>query len=144
MEKIDLKKELKALYNPPKGVFEIIDVPPLNYFMVDGKGDPNTASAYREAVEALYSASYTLKFMAKKELARDYTVPPLEGLWWAEDMETFITREKGKWSWTMMIMAPGFIDRAMAERAVDAAAKKKDLLALSKLRFETLEEGKVV
>jgi hypothetical protein len=142
--KVDFKKEMKALYSPPAGRFEIIEVPPLAYFMVDGKGDPNKAAAYKEAVEALYTASYTLKFMAKKELSRDYTVPPLGGLWWADDMATFISREKDKWSWTMTIMVPDFIDQAMAERAVSAAAKKKALPALSKLRCETLEEGKVV
>jgi hypothetical protein len=68
-------------------------------------------------------------------------VPPLEGLWWADDMATFISREKDKWSWTRMIMVPDFIDKATATRAALAAAKKKDLPALSKVRFEALEEG---
>jgi hypothetical protein len=144
VEKIDFKKGMKALYNPPVGKFDIIDVPPLTYFMVDGTGDPNKAAAYKEAVEALYAVSYTLKFMAKKESSRDYIVPPLEGLWWADDIATFISREKDRWSWTMMIMVPDFIDKAMAERAAIAVAKKKDLPALSKVRFETLEEGTVV
>jgi DNA-binding PadR family transcriptional regulator len=144
MEKIDFRKTMKKLYGPPAGRFEVIDVPAMNFFMVDGHGDPNKATAYKEAVEALYSASYTLKFMCKKELSRDYTVPPLEGLWWADDMESFITREKDKWSWTMMIMVPDFIDRPTALRAVAEAGKKKDLPALSKLRFERLEEGKSV
>lgn len=141
MEKIDFRKALKTLYDPPKGRFVTVEVPPLDYFMVDGAGDPNTAPAYAQAVEALYSASYTLKFMSKKDLGRDYVVPPLEGLWWAADMRTFIAREKGKWSWTMMIMVPGFVGAAMAHRAVDAARKKKALPALDLLRFERLEEG---
>jgi DNA-binding PadR family transcriptional regulator len=144
VEKIDFRKTLKKLYGPPAGKFEIIDVPAMNFFMVDGHGDPNKAPAYKEAVEALYSASYTLKFMCKKELSRDYTVPPLEGLWWADDMETFISREKDKWSWTMMIMVPDFVDRGTAMRAVAEAARKKELPALSRLRFERLEEGKSV
>ena len=144
MVKVDFKKEMKALYNPPVGKFEIIEVPPLTYFMVNGTGDPNKAAAYKEAVEALYAVSYTLKLMAKKESSRDYIVPPLEGLWWADDMATFISREKDKWSWTMMIMVPDFIDKATATRAALAAAKKKDLPALSKVRFEALEEGTVV
>ncbi|HZF55086.1 MAG TPA: GyrI-like domain-containing protein, partial [Polyangiaceae bacterium] len=88
--------------------------------------------------------SYTLKLMAKKESSRDYIVPPLEGLWWADDMATFISREKDNWSWTMMIMVPDFIDKATATRAALAAAKKKDLPALSKVMFEALEEGTVV
>jgi hypothetical protein len=106
VDKIDFKKTLKSLYQPPIGRFVLIDVPPTTYFMVDGEGDPNTARAYVDAVEALYAASYTLKFMAKKELERDYVVPPLEGLWWADDMSTFISRQKDKWSWTMMIVIP--------------------------------------
>jgi hypothetical protein len=144
MEKVDLKKELKALYGARKGVFEIVEVPHLAYFAIDGKGDPNTALAYREAIEALYAVSYTLKFMSKKELERDYVVPPLEGLWWADDMTAFRSREKDKWSWTMMIMIPGFIPTAMAKRAIAAAGAKKELPALSKLDIKRLKEGKAV
>lgn len=144
MEKTDFRKELKTLYNPPADRFEIVDVPPLTYFMIDGSGDPNTAPSYAEAVEALYAASYTLKFMSKAALSRDYVVPPLEGLWWAEDMTSFVSRQKGKWSWTMMIMIPDFIDRATAEQAIGAVAKKKSLPALERLRVERLEEGRCV
>ena len=144
MNKTDFRKTLKTLYGPPAGRFEVVDVPEMTFFMVDGEGDPNTATAYREAVEALYAASYTLKFMAKKELSRDYVVPPLEGLWWAEDMKTFVSRDKGKWSWTMMIMIPDFIVDAMAGRAVAEAAKKKELPGLSGLRVEKLDEGRSV
>ncbi len=144
MDKIDFRKTMKPLYGPPAGKFVVVDVPPLNYFMVDGAGDPNKAPAYREAVEALYSASYTLKFMAKKELGRDYVVPPLEGLWWADDMSTFVSRQKDKWSWTMMIMVPDFIDATMAGRAVETAAAKKNLAGLAKLWFARLEEGRSV
>ncbi|BCH23677.1 GyrI-like domain-containing protein [Mesorhizobium sp. L-8-3] len=144
MEKIDFRKHLKTLYNPPADRFEIVDVPPLTYFMIDGSGDPNTAPAYAEAVETLYAASYTLKFMSKAVQSRDYVVPPLEGLWWAEDMTSFVTRQKEKWSWTMMIMIPDFLDRATVERAMEAAAKKKALPALGRLRVEQLEGGKSV
>ncbi len=144
MEKTDFRKELKTFYNPPSDRFELVDMPPLAYFMVDGSGDPNTAPAYAEAVEALYAASYTLKFMSKAGLSRDYVVPPLEGLWWADDMTTFVSRQKAKWSWTMMIMIPDFIDRATAERAIEAAVRKKGLPALGRVRVERLEEGRCV
>lgn len=144
MEKLDFKTVHKALYAPPVGRFVVVDVPPLRYFMVDGSGDPNKEQAYREAVEALYASSYTLKFMCKNELGRDYVVPPLEGLWWASDMQTFVSRQKDSWSWTMMIMVPDFVERALALRAVDAAARKSALPALAKVRLEELEEGRVV
>lgn len=144
MDKIDLKKTLKTLYSAPVGTFSVIDVPALDYFMVDGAGDPNTEPAYKTAVEALYAAAYTLKFMSKEALQRDYVVPPLEGLWWADDMADFVARQKSRWSWTMMIAVPDFIGRPMAEKAIAQAAAKKDLPAISKLRFERLEEGQAV
>ena len=78
MNKIDFKKELKHLYNPSPKAAVVVDVPPLNFLMIDGRGDPNTAAAYREAVEALFSLSYALKFMVKKDLGVDYAVMPLE------------------------------------------------------------------
>jgi hypothetical protein len=106
MEKIDFKKIMKAFWQPPAGVFSLVDVPKLQFAMIDGKGDPNTSEGYRHAIEWLYSVSYPLKFMSKKELGKDYGVAPLEGLWWAEDMSSFLTGDKDLWSWTMMIMQP--------------------------------------
>ncbi len=144
MSKIDFKKELKHLYQPSAKEFVVVDVPPMNFLMIDGHGDPNTAQEYQDAVEALYAVSYRLKFMSKKELGKDYVVPPLEGLWWAEDMETFTTaRDKGAWDWTMMIMQPEWITQEMVEEAVKQV-EKKGLPALSKLRLETYHEGLTV
>ena len=98
MTKIDFKKEMKDLYRPSAKKCSVVDVPPLNFIMVDGTGDPNTSQAYREALAALYPVAYGLKFMSKKELGRDYTVMPLEGLWWADDMDAFTTMEdKDAW-----------------------------------------------
>ena len=140
MEKIDFKKTMKALWQPPAGRFVLVEVPRMQFAMVDGKGDPNTAPAYARAVEWLYSVSYPLKFMSKKELGRDYTVPPLEGLWWADDMASFLTRDKGAWSWTMMIMQPDWITPRMFDAAIEkAVAKRGD--APQTLRLEAFEEG---
>ncbi|QNQ10827.1 GyrI-like domain-containing protein [Sphingomonas alpina] len=144
MEKTDIKKAWKAFYSAPVDKFSIIDLPGLSYLMIDGAGDPNTATLYKEAVEALYTASYTLKFLCKDVLKRDYVVPPLEGLWWAEDMTDFVARRKERWLWTMMILVPEFVERPLADRAIATALRKKELRALSKVRFDTLEEGKVV
>jgi len=141
MSKIDFKKELKHLYQPSAKEFVVVDVPPMKFLMIDGHGDPNTAQEYQDALEALYAVSYKLKFMSKKELGKDYVVPPLEGLWWAEDMETFTTaRDKSAWDWTMMIMQPEWIIQEMVEEAVKQV-EKKDLPALSKLYLETYHEG---
>lgn len=141
MKKIDLKQEHKALFSPPQGRFVIVDVPPLRYFMVDGHGDPNSSANYKAAVEALYTASYTLKFMCKAA-SKDFVVPPLEGLWWARDMEDFLTRRKDRWSWTMLLMVPDFVDKPMAEAALEKAHGKKP--GLPRPRHAMLEEGRAV
>ncbi len=141
MIKIDLKKELKHLYRPSARKFSVVDVPPMQFLMIDGQGDPNTAQAYADAIEALYAVSYTLKFASKRQLQRDFTVMPLEGLWWTEDMADFSMENKDAWLWTAMIMQPDWIDAAMVEEAKAIAASKKNLPALDKMRFETYAEG---
>ena len=141
MSKIDLKKELAYLYNPSKKEFTIVDVPPMQFLMIDGHGDPNISLDYREVLSALYALAYTLKFASKKALDKDFTVMALEGLWWVENMEEFSLNDKSAWSWTMMMMQPEWITAEMVEEARVEAARKKDLPALSRLRFETYHEG---
>src|SRR5690606_27423976 len=99
--KVDFKKEIDA-YRARSGEFRIVHVPDLQYLMIDGYGDPNTSEAFAEAVEALYPLAYKLKFASKQVLGRDYVVMPLEGLWWADDMEAYTTsRDKSRWYWTL-------------------------------------------
>ncbi len=141
MTKIDFKKEWKYLYQPSKKDFEVVDVPQMTFLMVDGHGDPNTAPEYTQAVEALYAVAYKIKFYSKKD-GRDYVVPPLEGLWWAEDMNNFtLTRDKSRWEWTMMIMTPEWTTSEMVETARQDAASNKELPGLSELRWEPYQEG---
>ena len=85
--KLDLKRALDG-YRARPGEFRLIDVPVQQYLTIDGQGDPN-ASAFAQAIETLYPVAYAMKFASKQQLGRDYVVPPLEGLWWAEDMDTF-------------------------------------------------------
>jgi hypothetical protein len=141
LSKIDLKAEYKLLYSAPAKDFVLVEVPSLSYLMFDGAGDPNTAPEYAQAIEALYSLSYTLKFMSKRAFDRDYVVGPLEGLWWAKDMKTFVTREKAKWSWTMMILQPDWIEKGHLCAALSEVVMKKGLPGLEKVRLERLEEG---
>ncbi len=142
MTKIDYKKEWKHLFKPSSKEFEIVDVPVMNFIMVDGHGDPNTAESYLHAVEALYAVAYKIKFHSKKELERDYVVPPLEGLWWAEDMDSFAAaRDKSAWDWTMMIMQPEWIDAEIFEAVKLEVMKSKDLPALAMVRWEGYHEG---
>lgn len=106
MDKYDIRKAHKPLYKAFTTDFSVIDVPTLQYIAVEGHGDPNTSTSYSDAVEALYSVAYALKFDSKKNLERDFAVGPLEGLWRADDMSAFISRDKNAWSWTMMISQP--------------------------------------
>lgn len=143
MEKVDFKRTLSKLYNPKNtSEWEVVDVPEMNFLMVDGEGDPNTAPAYAEAIEALYNVSYTLKFMSKHELDKDYVVSALEGLWYADDRSIFVKRKKDDYKWTMMIMQPEWITEAMIASAVAQVKEKKNPVALSKLYFKAYAEGR--
>jgi hypothetical protein len=141
VKKVDLKKELKELYVPSSKEVSIVKVPKMNFLMIDGIGDPNTSKAYSDSIETLYSVSYSIKFILKKEKEIDYVVMPLEGLWWAEDMGQFSTKNKDKWKWTSMIMQPDFVDKKVFEMAFEQVKIKKNLLMLSKIRFQSFSEG---
>ncbi|MBT0664658.1 GyrI-like domain-containing protein [Geobacter pelophilus] len=143
MEKIDYKKQLKHLYAPSAKKVEIVEVPPMNYLMVDGNGDPNTAKAFSDAIEALYPVAFTMKFMVKKGARGiDYGVMPLEALWWADDMSAFTTGNKDAWQWTVMIMQPEFVTAGMVEAAITEVARKKKPVSLPLVRFASFSEGK--
>jgi hypothetical protein len=140
MSKIDYKKELKYLYGPSKKEVVVVDVPEMNFLMVDGEGAPDN-QAYQAAVEVLFSLSYTLKFMVKKGQGVNYGVMPLEGLWWAEDMTQFSVDKKDEWLWTMMMMQPEVVTEALFAEAVAQVQKKKNLAALSQIRWQPFAEG---
>jgi hypothetical protein len=143
MEKIDLKKDFKFLYQASAKEVALVEVPSMNYLMVDGEGDPNTVPAYADAVEVLFMVSYAIKFMLKKSaLAIDYGVMPLEGLWWADDMSKFSSSDKSNWKWTAMIMQPAFVTPEMIVKAIADVKEKKSPRAIAKLRQAYLTEGR--
>ncbi len=142
MTKIDFKKELKHLYRPSKKNVAVVDVPEMQFLMVDGEGDPNTSIAFQDAIQCLFPVSYTLKFMVKRgEMGIDYGVPPLEGLWWCDDMQNFSVEDKSNWQWTLMIMQPDFITQNMVESAISEVKKKKNPTSLDQLKFQNFSEG---
>lgn len=139
--KTDFKKTLDA-YRAPMNEFRVVEIPAMRYLMVDGHGDPNSDADYTAAVEALFPVAYRLKFLSKNELGHDYVVPPLEGLWWAGDMEAFTdSRDKSHWDWTMMILVPDWLSETHVHEAVQRVRAKRPPLRLESVRFETLEEG---
>ncbi|MCP3975156.1 MAG: hypothetical protein GY720_11770 [bacterium] len=140
MPKIDFKRTLKELYAPPQDLV-VVEVPELQYLMVDGQGEPGGPS-YLDAVEALYAVAYKLKFASKQQADKDYVVPPLEGLWGAADMAAYTSAyDRSKWQWTMMIMTPAWIDRSLFEDTLEVVRKGKNPPALDLVRLETLSEG---
>jgi hypothetical protein len=139
--KVDLKKDI-ASYKAKAGTFALLPVPDMQFLMIDGHGDPNTTQGYKDALETLFPIAYKIKFFSKQELGRDYTVMPLEGLWWAEDMASFTKdRDKSRWDWTMMIMTPDWIAPEHVAAAKEALRAKGGAPSLEALRFAPLKEG---
>ena len=140
-DKVDFTKALNS-YRATRHRFEIVDVPEMRYLMVDGHGDPNASPAYSDALSALYPVAYKLKFASKRELGRDYVVPPLEGLWWADDLDSFTaSRDKSLWDWTMMLMVPDWIGEGEFRVAVAHAGAKSAPKRLGDIRLAALSEG---
>jgi len=105
MEKTDFKKTLKHLYSPSAKEVAIVDVPKMQFAMIDGAGSPNTSAWFQQAMQTLYGVSFTLKFMLKEiPSAHDYVVPPLEGLWQVKGGKAFDPKAKQELEWTVMIM----------------------------------------
>lgn len=141
-DKLDLKKVHKALYGPSAANCSIVEVPPLNILCVEGAGDPNSSQEYSDAVSALFTVSWTLKFMLKQRPGLpDYSVMPLESLWWSEDDQRFDARDKSAWQWRALIVQPDFVTSEFVSDAVDKARGKKPLAALEILRLERFDEG---
>ena len=143
MIKIDHKKEYKEWFTASATQPKLVDLPPLDYLMIDGHGDPNTAPAYQQAIEAMYAIAYGLKFRVKKgEAGVDFTVMPLEGLWWVPDMNLFSKSRKDDWDWTMLILQPPVVTAELFQTVLAETRRKKPLPALDRIRFESYHEGR--
>lgn len=142
MAKLDLKRDLKHLYTASAQDVQLVDVPPLHYLMVDGRGDPNGNVDYVAAIQALFSLSYALKFAIKKgPTGLDYAVMPLEGQWWVDDLAAFSYTERSGWRWTAMVLQPASVTADLVAEQTAVVAKKKSLPALPLVRFAELAEG---
>lgn len=147
MSNLDMKKTLKHLYKPSAKSVSVVDVPPMNYLMIDGEGNPSTSTDYEHAIQALYGLAYTIRGLSK-EAGTVFTVMPLEGLWAFEGQETanFVLTEADKdtFQWTLIILQPEHITAEMVATARDILREKKAPVALDKVRFECYEEGSAV
>lgn len=140
MEKVDHKKIMKEFYKPSAKKPVIIDVPKMNFLMIDGKGSPYD-SEYQHALMTLYPMAYTIKFSVKKAGLSNFTVMPLEGLWWIEGEEEFDQDRKDDWSWTAMIMQPDSVTKGIVNDAKIQVIETKNPPSISSLRLESYHEG---
>lgn len=140
----DFKKEYREFYMP-KSKPEIVSVPKANYIAVRGKGNPNEEDgAYQQVISVLYAISYTLKMSYKTDHKIkgffEYVVPPLEGFWWQEHVDSVDYADKSTFNWISVIRLPDFVTLSDFEWAVAAATKKKKL-DCSSAEFMTIDEG---
>ncbi len=142
--KHDYKKELKAYYNPSSKEISEVLMPTMNYLMIDGKGSPGQCQEWTDAIQTLYPIAYTIKFSIKKSTGFDFGVMPLEGLWWADDMNDFTNGIRENWLWTLLIMQPKIVTRDIFEKARAEVKAKKKMESVGKVRFEALREGNCV
>lgn len=144
VDKADLRREITT-YAAPRGRFEVVVVGAAHYLAVEGQGDPNSAPAYRDALATIYPVAYRLKLTSKTVLDRDYTVMPLEALWWSDDLTTFTSaRDKARWRWRLLNLVPSWLDAGHVAAARTAVARAGNAPALDALRYEPLDEGLVV
>ncbi len=134
MSKIDLKKEFKELYTAPKKEPKIVELPPLNYLLLDGQGQPQEQE-FQDAVSSVYPVAYTLKFMIKINSGIDYGVMPLEVQWNVDH------KRKVVFKWTIMMLQPKYVTAEAYAEALERVRRKTNPPSLSKLRLETVHEG---
>jgi len=141
--KVDFKKLMKVFYLPSANEVVVVEVPEMQFLMIDGMGSPGDSKEYQDALAAIYPVAFKIKFLSKAK-KKDYVVPPLEGLWWSDNMNDFTEGNRDKWKWTMMIMQPDWITKEMVDEALKITKKSKpDLVeGLKKLRFERYFEGR--
>jgi hypothetical protein len=131
----------EQLYRAKVGAPEMVEVPPARFLMLDGHGDPNTSGVYAQAIQALYSAAYAIKFALKKAGGPDERVAPLEGLWWGAEGVDFAVSSKGEWDWTMLIRVPEAASDELVADALASAAVKKPGVPIERIRVEQYAEG---
>jgi hypothetical protein len=137
--KWDAKQALRSLYAPKNRQFELVQVPDLTYLSVDGVGDPDGVD-FQRAIRSIYPVAYGVKFLSKRTLGRDYVVPPLEALWWADDPEVFAAGSREAWKWTVLILLPAWITAEDVDTVIDDLKYKKRTPE-SSVSVRTISEG---
>jgi len=142
MTKALTRAQLERLYLPSAADFSVVDVPPMDFFMIDGEGSLHVGLG-EEALEWLFAAVHPIKRLARQRMGKDFVEPPLEGLWWGEDAEDFAPANRDRLRWTMMIPAPHWADDGMLRDAVEEASERLGE-APTTLRLDRYDEGRSV
>jgi len=142
--KYEWRKKQKELYLPGSQPAKI-KVPPINYFTLIGKGNPNS-EAFKESVEALYALSYAIRMLPKKGITPEgyyeYTVFPLEGIWdLDEEGRQLEYLDKDRLVYKLMIRQPDFVTEQLFTIAKELSAKKISEELLMSAKYEQIEEG---
>lgn len=133
------KVNVDKLYAPSAAHPEIVDVPELDFLMVDGSGNPNTSEEFQHAIEALFSLSYGIHFALKK-MGVESRVRPLEALWWIEGGD-FLDAKPSQWRWTAMMLQPEALTPGLFEEVRTETLRKKPSPSLRKVRLAKFAEG---
>lgn len=136
MPKVDHRKTLKHLYHPSSKTPTLVDVPPMNFLMMDGHGKPS-GKYFQQVASTLYPLAYTLKFMVRDVSDVDYHVMPMEVRW-------RVNRQTKEFAWTMMLMQPEYITTELVNESRQKALPKVDSSLLEQVRFESFAEGMCV
>ena len=140
----DFKKEYKEFYLPPKTP-TIVEVPPMNYLAVRGKGNPNAEDGeYKNSIGLLYGIVFTIKMSYKGSHKIDgyfeYVVPPLEGFWWQDGIKGIDYARKEDFNFISVIRLPDFVSREDFDWALQEATRKKKM-DFSRVEFFHYDEG---
>ncbi|MDB5106866.1 MAG: hypothetical protein JWP91_4555 [Fibrobacteres bacterium] len=142
MEIVDYKAQLRKFYKPSASDVELVDLPSMNFVMLDGKGDTDSSPEYLAGVEALFTIAQALKAVIKRTMGIDYGIMPLEGLWWSSDPTPFTMDRKADCNWTMMINQPMMVTRKVFEKTIVDIKPKERQPAMALMRFEAFPEGR--
>jgi hypothetical protein len=134
--KINHRKTLKHLYHPSHKTPALVDVPPMNFLMIDGRGKPD-GKQFPQAASVIFPLAYTLKWMVRLGSDIDFHVMPMEVRW-------LVNREKKEFAWTMMLMQPEYITTELVNEAREKVMTKVDPALLEQVRFESNTEGMCV
>jgi len=134
------RQQLDELYLPPSDQFVVVEVPKMKFLMVDGEGNPE-GEGFARALQWLFAAVHPIRRLAKDRMGRHFVEPPLEGLWWADDVADFLAGNKDRFKWRLMIPAtPEWVTPEVFAHAVTLAGPRLGTPPAS-LRLDHYDEG---